>query len=611
MLNNSDDQDTQQTNQLKQSMSAAARAISANPRLEVVLSVQGIINPNKTPGRIRAQAPAKGISKSEKQQLRGILDRQAVYWRHHQQRLHHAMRPLDELPARLFDQAEDVRCQALACGEFQGVAHNLKQLMLKEANLPLTSAEISPQPQISDYFPLLLWQELTGLGLPQRVNAHLALIAPEERGVIDRHITSLRQKINHQENFGQQIKRLLQDLGFIAGDEASHLNYPQHQQEGDDQQHNADDNNNETQESSSASTSDGREEKTSAPKQEEAAESDGDSQDDLLAGISPRGENFFQPPTPQPDGHHAGWRYQIFTQRFDEVVGAETLADAEEMERLHQLLDQQLLPFKGMITRMANRLQRQLMARQSRGWLFDCEEGLLDAARLARIVADPTLGLAYKQEKSTEFRDTVVSLLIDNSGSMRGRPITIAAISADILARTLERCGVKVEILGFTTKAWKGGQAREQWLQAGKPIKPGRLNDLRHIIYKAADTPWRRAQRNLGLMLREGILKENIDGEALLWAVQRLEQRSEQRRILMVISDGAPVDDSTLSVNNGNYLEKHLRQVVEQIEEAGRIELLAIGIQHDVSRYYKKAVTLQTPEQLGGAMLQQLSAFLV
>jgi cobaltochelatase CobT len=296
-----------------------------------------------------------------------------------------------------------------------------------------------------------------------------------------------------------------------------------------------------------------------------------------------------------------------FTTEFDEIVEADDLCDADELSRLRNHLDQQLQSLQGVIGRLANRLQRRLLAHQNRAWEFDLEEGTLDAARLARVVANPTVPLSYKRERDTVFRDTVVSLLIDNSGSMRGRPITVAAMSADILARTLERCGVKVEILGFTTRAWKGGQSRERWLAAGKPANPGRLNDLRHIIYKSADAPWRRARKSLGLMLREGLLKENIDGEALLWAHQRLLPRPEQRKIMMVISDGAPVDDSTLSVNPGNYLETHLREAIEYIETRSPVELMAIGIGHDVTRYYRRAVTLVDAEQLGGTVMEKLA----
>ena len=303
-----------------------------------------------------------------------------------------------------------------------------------------------------------------------------------------------------------------------------------------------------------------------------------------------------------------GQQYHAYSVKFDEIVDADQLCDAEELGRLRNHLDQQLAHLQGVIGKLANRLQRRLMAQQNRSWDFDLDEGMLDAARLARIIIDPMHSLSFQMEKDTNFRDTVVSLLIDNSGSMRGRPITVAAMSADILARTLERCGVKVEILGFTTRAWKGGQSREQWLAAGKPANPGRLNDLRHIVYKPADAPWRRARKNLGLMLREGILKENIDGEALLWAHNRLLPRPEERKIMMVISDGAPVDDSTLSVNPGNYLERHLRDVIDWIETRSPVELVAIGIGHDVTRYYRKAVTIVDADQLGGTMMEQLAS---
>jgi len=299
--------------------------------------------------------------------------------------------------------------------------------------------------------------------------------------------------------------------------------------------------------------------------------------------------------------------YRIFTTAYDEEVPAGALCDEEELGRLRSYLDQQLVHLQSAVTKLANRLQRRLMAQQSRSWEFDQEEGLLDAARLARVIVNPAHSLSYKVETDTEFRDTVVTLLLDNSGSMRGRPISIAAISADILARTLERCGVKVEILGFTTRAWKGGQSREKWLADSRPPNPGRLNDLRHIVYKEADEPWRRARKNLGLMMREGLLKENIDGEALLWAHQRLIGRVEERKILMVISDGAPVDDSTLSVNSGTYLERHLRQVIAWIEARSPVELIAIGIGHDVTRYYQRAVTIMDAEQLGGTMVEQLA----
>ena len=328
--------------------------------------------------------------------------------------------------------------------------------------------------------------------------------------------------------------------------------------------------------------------------------------DDIEGEEEPDGEEPWRPELPFSSLSNDEF-YHVYTNQFDEIVNAEDLCDSDELTRLRNYLDKQLSSLQGIVARLANRLQRRLMAQQNRSWDFDLEEGLLDAARLSRVVVDPLHALSFKVEKEMRFRDTVVTLLLDNSGSMRGRPITVAATCADILARTLERCGVKVEILGFTTRAWKGGQSREKWLAAGKPQSPGRLNDLRHIIYKSADTPWRRSRRNLGLMMREGLLKENIDGEALIWAHNRLLGRPEQRRILMVISDGAPVDDSTLSVNSGNYLERHLRQVIGDIEGKSPVELIAIGIGHDVTRYYRRAVTIVDAEELGGAMTEKLA----
>ncbi|WP_408887437.1 cobaltochelatase CobT-related protein, partial [Pseudoroseomonas deserti] len=341
--------------------------------------------------------------------------------------------------------------------------------------------------------------------------------------------------------------------------------------------------------------------------QGEGAEEEGESEEE--EGVAAEGED--RPGGPQqrrdtPPVDDASV-YRAFTRKFDEEVLAEDLCDAEELSRLRQQLDQQLSHLQGVVSKLANRLQRRLLAQQQRAWEFDLEEGQLDAARLARIVVNPMLSLSYKREREADFRDTVVSLLIDNSGSMRGRPISVAAMCCDILARTLERCSVKVEILGFTTRAWKGGQSRERWVQEGKPRNPGRLNDLRHVVYKSADAPWRRARKNLGLMLREGLLKENIDGEALEWAYKRLLSRPEKRRILMVISDGAPVDDSTLSVNPGNYLERHLRKVIGEIEGRPFAELIAIGIGHDVTRYYRRAVTIVDAEELGGTMMKKLA----
>src|SRR5438445_628507 len=428
-----------------------------------------------------------------------------------------------------------------------------------------------------------------------------------------RDFQKLKEALASQDAFARAARQLIRDLKL--GDESSDLQ-DEDQEESQDQE-NADGQSNETgDDQSDSSESQGYgaqgEETEDASEQDDASATSADqAQTEMQMGSGDeeepgRAERPWLPPGALSN-EPLGQQYHAYTVKFDEIVDADQLCDAEELGRLRNHLDQQLSHLQGVIGKLANRLQRRLMAQQNRSWDFDLDEGTLDAARLARIVANPMHALSFKKEKETNFRDTVVSLLIDNSGSMRGRPITVAAMSADILARTLERCAVKVEILGFTTRAWKGGQSRERWIAAGKPPNPGRLNDLRHIVYKAADAPWRRARRNLGLMLREGILKENIDGEALVWAHERLRGRAEQRRILMVISDGAPVDDSTLSVNPGNYLEKHPREVIHDIERLGEVELTAIGIGHDVTRYYRRAVTIVDAEQLGGVMLERLA----
>ncbi|MFC6049838.1 cobaltochelatase subunit CobT, partial [Methylobacterium hispanicum] len=425
-----------------------------------------------------------------------------------------------------------------------------------------------------------------------------------------RNLDGLLGSIEDQRAFARSVRDLLSSLDMAdetpfdpeddeTDEEGEAQDSDQSPQEGEaEEQSQGDRAEIETSEEASDEIEEGSQEAADAPSGElpdEAEEADSEE-----AGESWR-------PPQRADNTPRGPEYKVFNARFDEVIHAEDLCDPDELARLRTYLDKQLSHLQGVVGRLANRLQRRLLAQQNRAWDFDLEEGQLDPARLVRVVIDPFQPLSFKQEKDTNFRDTVVTLLLDNSGSMRGRPITVAATCADILARTLERCGVKVEILGFTTRAWKGGQSREAWLAAGKPPNPGRLNDLRHIVYKSADAPWRRARKNLGLMMREGLLKENIDGEALDWAHKRLLGRPEQRKILMVISDGAPVDDSTLSVNAGNYLERHLRWMIEDIETRSPVELLAIGIGHDVTRYYRRAVTIIDAEELGGAMTEKLA----
>ena len=422
----------------------------------------------------------------------------------------------------------------------------------------------------------------------------------------------LQDTLGDQGAFAKFARKIISDLGYgdQLGDDPDDLDDEQEDQSEQDQEEEQDPDStgedDSDQDDADASPEQSQEEQQDAASaqvsMDDTAEDEMSEETELPEGDAP-----MEPPAPQPISD-ADPNYVVFDTKYDEEIRAEDLAEPIELERLRAYLDQQLEPLKGAVSRLANKLQRRLQAQQNRSWLFDLEEGILDAGRLARVVANPTTPLSFKMEKDTEFRDTVVTLLLDNSGSMRGRPISIAAICADVLARTLERCNVKVEILGFTTRAWKGGQSREQWLNEGRPQQPGRLNDLRHIIYKGADSPWRRARPNLGLMMKEGLLKENIDGEALEWAHRRMINRPEQRKILMVISDGAPVDDSTLSVNPANYLEKHLRDVISMVEKRKAVELLAIGIGHDVTRYYERAVTITDVEQLAGAMTEQLAS---
>ncbi|MBC7985663.1 MAG: cobaltochelatase subunit CobT, partial [Sphingomonadaceae bacterium] len=444
---------------------------------------------------------------------------------------------------------------------------------------------------------------------PARAAAGLALVRGWIEEKAGRDLDALALSLDDQQAYGETLTRLLEDLELIDGELAPDDEAGE-EDEGDDADESGDDKEGDDGDTGADDAVDARAEPTDdSGEQGESREIDDDQMADMNADMADEGEEGMMPVRPnRPFGDLVPhFDYRAYTHRFDEVVAASELCDEDELGRLRAYLDQQLVHLQSAVTKLANRLQRRLMAQQSRSWEFDQEEGLLDAARLSRVVVNPTHSLSYKIERDTDFRDTIVTLLIDNSGSMRGRPISIAAISADILARTLERCGVKTEILGFTTRAWKGGQARDQWLADGRPARPGRLNDLRHIVYKRADEPWRRARKGLGRMMREGLLKENIDGEALLWAHHRLIARPEERRILMVISDGAPVDDSTLSVNSGSYLEKHLRQVIHWIEARSPVELVAIGIGHDVTRYYAKAVTIMDAEQLGGTMVEQLA----
>ena len=585
---------------------AVTRSLADDRDLEVRF---GPSEPSLSGDTLTLPAPGNRIDGEEAARIRGEADAAALRRRHHDPRIHRTRAPADEDARAVFDAFEQVRCETLGSRFMAGVRRNLGAALENHCRsrgyAEIVQGEHAPLPEV---LRLLARETLTGEAPPPSAKRMVDLWRPILEPKIGANLQALAHTIADQRDFADRSRELLQVLGLAEdddrrdeGDETGDHD----ESEGDDQESGQADAEALSADPEGSEESEGRE--TSGDSGEEVADVDQADVDQSALGEE-EADPDHQPPSPWSGRNHPGDRsYQAFTTEFDEVADAADLCDADELGRLRTQLDQHLANLHKVIARLANRLQRRLLARQSRAWLFDLDEGLLDAARLARVVANPMQPLSYKQEKDTEFRDTVVTLLIDNSGSMRGRPITLAAISADILARTLERCGVKVEILGFTTRAWKGGQSRERWLAAGKPAHAGRLNDLRHIVYKTADTPWRRARKNLGLMLREGILKENIDGEALLWAYQRLLARREQRRILMVISDGAPVDDSTLSVNPGSYLEAHLREVIARIERGDAVELIAIGIGHDVTRYYRRAVTLVDAEQLGGVMMEELS----
>jgi len=592
---------------LKAALAGAARAMAHEPEVELAFTADVPVSNGR---HIKVPMPSRNMPADQVAEARGFADAAALQLRYHDDALHAARRPREAVARSVFDAIERARVEALGARFYAGVRGNLAHaLELRLKSDPIAKARNRDEVPLSTALALMVRERLTGEPTPERARAGVDLVRDwvEKKGGKD--LDALEMLLDDQIGFAELTARLLEDLELTDGDMApDDADDGGEEDEGDDAD-DGDDDDGEEGESGADAQNDARAE----PSEDNGEGNEGEALDDDMAGdmdadpsdgddgmLPVRPNRPFSELTPQ-------FSYQPYTTRYDEIVAATELCDEEELTRLRAYLDQQLVHLQGAVTKLANRLQRRLMAQQSRSWEFDQEEGLLDAARLSRVIVNPAHSLSYKIERDTEFRDTVVTLLIDNSGSMRGRPISIAAISADILARTLERCGVKTEILGFTTRAWKGGQAREAWLANGRPAHPGRLNDLRHIVYKRADEPWRRARKNLGLMMREGLLKENIDGEALLWAHDRLIGRPEERRILMVISDGAPVDDSTLSVNSGSYLEKHLRQVIAWIETRSPVELSAIGIGHDVTRYYSRAVTIMDAEQLGGTMVEQLA----
>ncbi|ESX60328.1 cobalt chelatase [Mesorhizobium sp. LSHC422A00] len=592
----------------KRAVTVCMRAIAGDKELEVGFAKD---RPALAGSRARLPELPKKASKTDIAITRGLGDSMALKRACHDQRIHTKLAPEGKLARSIYDAVEQARVEAIGSRAMQGVADNIGSMLEdKYAKANLVDVKDKADAPIEEALALMVREKLTGRPIPKSGERLVELWRPwvEEKAKAD--LDGLSAKLGDQQAFARVVREMLasmemaEELGDDQETEDSEDN-DDNQPQGEEQSEEGgeEDSGSEQSQSEDAEASADDEQSSETEASDATADdlSDDDDADAETPGEARRNNNPFANLPKEID-------YKVFTTAFDETVGAEELCEEEELDRLRAFLDKQLANLSGVVGRLANRLQRRLMAQQNRSWDFDLEEGYLDPARLVRVVIDPMQPLSFKQERDTKFRDTVVTLVLDNSGSMRGRPITVAATCADILARTLERCGVSVEILGFTTRAWKGGQAREKWLKDGKPPNPGRLNDLRHIIYKSADHPWRRARRNLGLMMREGLLKENIDGEALLWAHNRLIARPEQRKILMMISDGAPVDDSTLSVNPGNYLERHLRAVIELIETRSPVELLAIGIGHDVTRYYRRAVTIVDAEELAGAMTEQLAS---
>ena len=590
----------------KKALAEATRVMADDSELNVSYSV----DPSGMSGdAMRLPQVSRRMTREEVLLARGTADALALRHRYHDAAVHARYAPPGDMARDLYEAMETARCEAVGARHMPGTAGNIDVKLTHEALRRgydrMKDASEAPLPDAAGY---LIRHLASGRAMPEGA----ANVMELWRGFIEDQaggtLEDLQDSLEDQGAFARLARQVISDLGYgdQLGEDPDSEDESDEEAEADDEQPEPDSTGQEDQDDSQSET-DPDAQSQDQPDQvqvsaDEMADEDMGEEVDMPDSDAPP-----EPPAPPPPSE-ADPHYRVYLDTHDEEIGAEELAEPAELERLRAYLDQQLEPLKGAVSRLANKLQRRLQAQQNRSWEFDRDEGILDAGRLARVVANPTTPLSFKIEKDTEFRDTVVTLLLDNSGSMRGRPISIAAICADVLARTLERCNVKVEILGFTTRAWKGGQAREQWLSDGRPQQPGRLNDLRHIVYKSADAPWRRTRDNLGLMMKEGLLKENIDGEALEWAHRRMLLRPEARRILMVISDGAPVDDSTLSVNPANYLEKHLRDVIAMVEKRKIVELLAIGIGHDVTRYYDRAVTITDVEQLAGAITEQLAS---
>jgi len=539
-------------------------------------------------------------SKQDYIKLRAETDSEALKRKFSNKEIYKKNLPKNSSCRSLYDISEKIRYELLGTKMLKGISKNLKEnynhkIVIKRKDQLKTREDVS----VSEAFELYMLKNFFDIKLIPLSEKILSFWENDFKTSLDKHLNYLNKNLENQEIYNSKFSQLLQEMEIFKSE-----NYDEEEnQKNEDEQ-----DNNLNRDSKNENQDD--QEKGQQEQDQNGIDGDYDldeyRMDEQLVGTDldkQSSETVFQ----KMNAGIEDKEYKIFTSQFDEITMAENLESKEEIIKLRKSLDQQLVSFQNLITKLANKLQRQLLAKQNRAWEFNLEEGLLDSSKLTRIIMDPYNSLSFKKEKDLDFKDTVVTLLIDNSGSMRGRPITIAAICADILSRTLERCSVKVEILGFTTKNWKGGKSREEWNKNNKPKNPGRLNDLRHIIYKSADIHWRQSKRNLGLMLKEGLLKENIDGEAISWAFNRLKKRKEERKILMVISDGAPVDDSTLSVNSGNFLEKHLKKIVKFIESKSEIEILAIGIGHDVSRYYNKAIKITDVQELGDVMIGQLS----
>ena len=588
----------------KNVLTGASRAVAHEPEVEIAWTADA---PVANGNNFRVPMPGRNLPRDQAMEARGFADSFALKVRHHSEALHNRKAPGEPTARACYDAVEQVRYEALGARDYKGMRDNLDAALVVRTNGdPITRASRADEVPMQAALALLLREHLTGQPVPEAAREGVAMLREWISDKAEGDFDALAAMLDDQEAFQALSLNMLQHLELTQ----AHPLEPD-SEDGDDQD-SEDQDDEQPEDGESAEDQNPSEVASDAAEGDDEGESDDERQteeDNSDAEEGDEGDEGMLPTRPNRPWTELPLKfdYKAYTEAFDEVIAANELCDEEELTRLRAYLDAQLKGLQGIVTKLANRLQRRLMAQQNRSWDFDQEEGLIDAARLARVIISPGHSLSYKVEREVEFKDTIVTLLIDNSGSMRGRPISIAAISADVLARTLERCGVKTEILGFTTRAWKGGQSREAWLGGGKPAGPGRLNDLRHIVYKRADMPYRHARKNLGLMMREGLLKENIDGEALLWAHARLLARPEDRRVLMVISDGAPVDDSTLSVNNAGYLELHLRKVIDWIEKQSPVQLVAIGIGHDVTRYYRRAVTIMDVEQLAGTMIEQLA----